>query len=93
MPLGHSGGNAAFSKPMEVLTEELAMETIAKLYLLLPREWKWPKVNVAGLAQPFGEALELYRSAVSAAYLTACSCEKRDERLPDVDLDGRDPRW
>lgn len=78
---------------MEVLTEELAMETIAKLYLSLPREWKWPKVNVAGLAQPFGEALELYRSAVSAAYVTASFADQRNEDLPDDDLKGRDPRW
>ena len=69
------------------------MGTIARLYLSLPREWKWPKLNAAGLARPFGDALELYRSAISAAYVTACSLDKRDECLPDVDLEGRDPRW
>jgi len=69
------------------------MATIANLYLSLPREWKWPKVHIAGLAQPFGDALELYRSALSAAYVTATFGDDRNECLPDVDLEGRDPRW
>jgi len=69
------------------------MATIAILYLSLPREWKWPKINIAGIAQPFGDALKLYRTAVSAAYLTASFVEDRNKRLPDDDLEGRDPRW
>ena len=69
------------------------METLASLYLSLPREWKWPKVNTAGLVRPFGEALELYRSALSATYVTALSLDQRRECLPDEDLEGRDPRW
>jgi hypothetical protein len=43
--------------------------------------------------QPFGDAVELYRRAVSAAYLTALSFDKLDRGLPDDNLDGRDPRW
>ena len=69
------------------------MATIAHLYLSLPREWKWPKVNIMGVAQPFGDALELYRSAVSAAYVTATFDDGRNDCLPDEDLEGRDPRW
>gem|GEM_PF-5619366 len=68
------------------------METIARLYLSLPREWKRPKVS-AGLVRPFGEALELYRRALSATYVTALSLDQRSECPPDEDLNGRDPRW
>ncbi len=69
------------------------METMAKLYLSLPRQWKWPKINAAGLVRPFGDALELYRSALSAAYVTALFLDQRSECLRDDHLDGRDPRW
>jgi hypothetical protein len=72
---------------------ELAMETIANLYLSLPREWKWPKVNTSGPARPFGDALELYRSALSAAYVTAVFLDQQNECRPDDHPDGRDPRW
>lgn len=73
--------------------KDLAMETIARIRLPLLRKWKWPKVNIVRLVQPFGDAVELYRRAVSAAYLTALSFDKLDRSLPDDDLDGRDPRW
>jgi hypothetical protein len=73
--------------------ERLAMEAIARIYLPLLRKWKWPRVNIAGFARSFGDALELYRRALSAAYVTALSFDQRIERHPDDDLEGRDPRW
>ncbi|WP_162918371.1 hypothetical protein [Taklimakanibacter deserti] len=69
------------------------METIARIYFPLVRRWKCPKVNVVGLARPFGDALEFYRRALSAAYVTALSFDQRNECHPDDDLEGRDPRW
>ena len=69
------------------------METMANLYLILPREWKWPKIKAAGLVQPFGDALELYRSALPATYVTVLFLDQRNECLPDGQLDGRYPRW
>jgi hypothetical protein len=74
---------------------ELAMVTIARIYLPLMRGWKWPKVNIAGLVGSFGDALELYRKALAMAYLTSlfASSNERDECLPDDELEGRDPRW
>lgn len=69
------------------------METMANLYLSLPREWKWPKIKTAGLVRPFGDALELYRSALSAAYVTAVFIDQRSGSFPDEDLGDRDPRW
>jgi hypothetical protein len=73
--------------------KELAMETIGRIYFPLFRRWKWPKINIVGFAQPFGDALELYRGALSAAYVTALSLDQQNERLLDDDLEGRDPRW
>jgi hypothetical protein len=73
--------------------EGLAMETIARVYVPLLRKWKWPKVNIGGFARPFGDALELYRRALSAAYVTALSVDQRNACLPDDELEGRDPRW
>ena len=79
-------------REIEIPTMELAMETIARLDLSLPREWKRPKLNV-GFFQSFGEALDLYRRALSATYVTSMSIGRRSECLPDEDLEGRDPRW
>lgn len=71
------------------------METTVRICLPLSRRWRWPKVNIVGLVRSFGDALELYRKAVSMAYVTAlvASSDERNERLPDDDLEGRDPRW
>jgi hypothetical protein len=69
------------------------METIARIYLPLLRRWKWPRVSLAGIFRPFGDAVELCRSAMSTAYVTALLLEQRNERLPDDNPDGRDPRW
>ena len=71
------------------------METIARIYLPLLRGCKWPKVNFAGLVGSFGDALELYRRALSMAYGTALvvSFDEQNKCLPDEDLEGRDPRW
>lgn len=80
-------------RTIEIPTMELAMETIARLYLSLPRDWKRPKVDTGGLLRSFGEALELYRRALSTTYVTALFLDQRSERLPDEDLEGRDPRW
>lgn len=80
-------------REVEIPTMELVMETIANRYLSLPGEWKWPKVKTAGPVRLFGEALELYRSALSAVYVTALFAGQRNECLPDDDLEGRDPSW
>lgn len=71
------------------------MEAIARIYLPLLRSSKWPRINIAGPARFFGKALELYRKAVSMAYVTAFvgSFDDRNECLSDNDLEGRDPRW
>ena len=71
---------------------------LVRIYIPLLRRSEWPKVNVPkanikGLVQPFGDALELYRRALSAAYVTALCLDQRNERLPDGNLEGRDPRW
>jgi hypothetical protein len=71
----------------------MAMESIARICFPLLRGWKWPKVHVVGLIRPFGDALELYQRALSAAYVTALSLDQRNEYLPDDNLEGRDPRW
>jgi hypothetical protein len=73
--------------------KELAMETIARICFPLLHRWKWPKVNIVGLARPFGDAVEVYRGALSAAYVTALFFDQRNECPPDDNLDGRDPRW
>jgi len=69
------------------------MEAMVRAYFPLLRKWKWPKVNIPALVRPFGDALGLYRSALSAAYLTALALDQRGERIRDDDLEGRDPRW
>lgn len=74
------------------------MEKLAQFYLPLPRDWKWPKVNIAGLVRSLGDALDLYRKAIAMAYVTALvgSCDVRnkgEQCLGDEDLEGRDPRW
>jgi hypothetical protein len=79
---------------IEILMKELVMERLARLSLPLANRWKWPKVDVLGLFRTFGEAIELYRKALSTAYVTAVfmSSEKGNECLPE-DLEGRDRRW
>jgi hypothetical protein len=73
--------------------KEPAMERTTRIYFPLLRRWKWPRVNLTGVFRSFGDALGLYRKAISVAYLTAISFDCHDERLPDDDLEGRDPRW
>jgi len=70
------------------------METMVRLFFPLSDGWKRPKVDIVGVARSLGDAVELYRSALSAAYVTAAfmSNDKGKECLPD-DLAGRDPRW
>jgi hypothetical protein len=72
----------------------IVMETLARLSLPVSNRWKWPKVSVLGFVQTFCDALELYRKALSTAYVTATftSTDKGKECLPE-DLEGRDPRW
>lgn len=71
------------------------MEAIARFCLPLLRGSKWPKVDITGPARFFGKTVDLYRKAVSMAYVTAfvVSFDERNECLPDDDLEGRDPRW
>lgn len=69
------------------------MERTTRIYFPLLRSWKWPRVNLAGIFRSFGEALGLYRKAISAAYLTAISFDRRNGLFLDEDLEGRDPRW
>jgi hypothetical protein len=75
--------------------EGAAMETIVRICLPLSRRWKWPKANIGGFVRSFGDAVELYRKAISMAYVTALvvTYDERNQRLPNDDLEGRDPRW
>jgi hypothetical protein len=78
--------------------KELAMQTIARICLPLLRRLEWPKINlpkvdILGIFQALGDAAELHRRALSAAYLTALNLDQRNERIPDENLEGRDPRW
>jgi hypothetical protein len=71
------------------------METIARIYLSLPRGWTWPKIDVSMPGRSFGDALELYRKALASAYLISLfdGQTRRPCSLSDEDLEGRDPRW
>jgi hypothetical protein len=53
----------------------------------------WPKFNLKNVFRSFGDALELYRKAISMAYLSAISLDRHSECPSRDDLDGRDPRW
>jgi hypothetical protein len=72
---------------------EPAMEAIGRIYIPLLRRLKWPKVNLADLTRPFSHVFDIYVSAISAAYVTALLLDHGKERLPDENLEGRDPRW
>jgi hypothetical protein len=83
---------------MEIPMKELAMQTIARIYIPLLRKAEWPKVNlpkvnILGLARSLSNAVDLYRKALSATYLVALCLDRRNERFRDEDLEGRDPRW
>ena len=74
------------------------MQTIARICLPLLRKLEWPnirlpRINIFGVVRALGDGVELNRRALSAAYLTALMIDRRNERLPDEDLEGRDPRW
>jgi hypothetical protein len=75
--------------------KELAMKAMARICLPLLRGWEWPKINIAGAVRSFGEAIELYRRALSLAYDTAlfASSDAQSKCRPDDDFEGRDPRW
>jgi hypothetical protein len=77
---------------------ELEMQMISRIYIPLLRKWEWrkinlPKVNILGFVQALGDGAELHRRALSAVYVTALMLDQRNERLPDENLEGRDPRW
>jgi hypothetical protein len=83
---------------MEILMKEPAMQTLARICIPLLRRLEWPKIelpriNILAPLQWLGEAVELYRGALAAAYVTALCLNQRGEPLPDEDLEGRDPRW
>jgi len=97
-PLGLSARDASLFGTAEIPTQELVMHTTARIYLPLLRkserpEVTIPKASITGLVRSFGDALELYRRALSAAHVTAFSFDQRKECPPDEDLEGRDPRW
>jgi hypothetical protein len=79
---------------VERLMKEPAMETMVRFFFPLSGGLKRPKVDVVGVVQTLGDAVELYRKALSAAYVTAAfmSSDKEKECLLE-DLEGRDPRW
>jgi hypothetical protein len=76
---------------------ELAMQTMARIYLPLPRKSEWPKVHIPkliwGIAGSLGDALELYRRDLSTAYATALCLDRTNKPIAEEDLEGRDPRW
>jgi hypothetical protein len=74
------------------------MRTMAQIYIPLLRRWerpqvKIPKFNMLGVARSFGDAIELYRRALSATYVTALCLDQPNEAIADEDVEGRDPRW
>jgi hypothetical protein len=78
--------------------KEFEMQTIARIYIPLLRKAGWPKVNkpkvnLLGIARSLSDAVDLYRKALSATYITALYLDQRNQSLPDETLEGRDPRW
>jgi hypothetical protein len=77
---------------------ELAVEKISGLYLPLSRGRAGLNFSITGLGRSFGDALKIYRQAVSMTYLTATNIPfgKQGEckrYAPDDDCEGRDPSW
>jgi len=74
------------------------MQEIARIYIPLLRrserpKIKMPKFRILGVARSFGDAIELYRRALSATYVTALCLDEPNKVIADEDLEGRDPRW
>jgi hypothetical protein len=76
---------------------ELAMQTMARIYLPLLRKSEWSKIHIQKLiwdiAHSLGDWLELHRRALSTAYATALCLDQPNKPIAEEDLEGRDPRW